>query len=637
MKLLFAILALFCAQAQATDHYICSCDTGKQVGCIAGLGISPYTVQANAANTAAQVSAFASTLPAGDRFLSCQGGALAGNINHGLIQGTVANPVVFGTYVAAWGGGGFKPINGMWQFTHGSSNAHQEGITIDGLTFDATATQQWGLLLGDGTDAVLVQNSEFRGATTGSGFQLAGDQNSAANGDYYTENIVFRNNSVHDNATFGVLLGGRNVLVEGNTYTHNGTGTQDHHMYFTGNAYVITPAAITSITADGATATMTVGAGHNIPPNQNFLITVTGATAVGFNVTSVRGVRVSATVLTYPAAVSGTASVVGAYTLSVQPLYGPLTVRNNTFTEGNIGGAGQCVGAMMTMHGHWTNILYENNSFTESLVASGNQCVGIEIDDGQYGGVEAATGFFNVVIRGNTVINAANSIGLDLIDTALVENNYIYSTFANFDATGIRLRIKSQNAITAGLETNPNKITIRYNTVYLTAPNVSSHGVGLFGNASDPLSGTGHQLYGNLVVLGSSASSTSLCFKTDNYTQAMFNVKDNNACYYLGGTVPGWNEKGGLGAQGADANKSDLNSTFAATASVTTGQPFFTSPTTSPAISTSSAAKDSGRSGACPYGSWGGFLRNQGLCDKGAYEFGATTVIPESQTGLKAQ
>lgn len=183
----------------------------------------------------------------------------------------------------------------------------------------------------------------------------------------------------------------------------------------------------------------------------------------------------------------------------------------------------------------------------------------------------------------------------------------------------------------------PDRNVLRYNTVYVVNPTAGSIGISLNANGADALAGTQYGMYGNAVVLGTSATVNTQCYNTQNMSLAMLANKDYNSCYYLGASVPKWDFTSSLATvqAGADANKSDLNSAFAATASVATGQPFFTTPTTSPATGASSALISAGHPSLKPYSAWGGFRRAAN--DRGAYSRGDATVIPNSPTRISVQ
>ncbi len=226
----------------------------------------------------------------------------------------------------------------------------------------------------------------------------------------------------------------------------------------------------------------------------------------------------------------------------------------------------------------------------------------------------------------------------------MIENNYDYSTFTG-DGLAFKNRFRNFAPSVSGSSTigatqqQPNRNVIRYNGSYRTAPNGNTIGMALNGNAFDALTGTHHGMYGNLVVFGTSATTSTQCFNTQNITLSALDNKDKNTCLYLGASVPKWDFTSSLATvqAGADANKSDLNSTLSPTASVTTGQPFFTSPTTSPAVGSSSSLLGGGYSASNlkPHGAWGGVKRIKSTTDRGPFEKDATDVLPNSPTNVQ--
>lgn len=79
---------------------------------------------------------------------------------------------------------------------------------------------------------------------------------------------------------------------------------------------LLTPATMTSLSGNGTTVTVTTFTGHRLSVGD--IISVTGCTAAGFNANNVVVTSVpTPTTFTYAAAVSGSASVIGAYSINV--------------------------------------------------------------------------------------------------------------------------------------------------------------------------------------------------------------------------------------------------------------------------------------------------------------------------------
>lgn len=79
---------------------------------------------------------------------------------------------------------------------------------------------------------------------------------------------------------------------------------------------LLTPATMTSLLGNGATVTVTTSTGHRLSVGD--LVSVTGCTPSGFNLNNVTITSVpTPTTFTYSAAVTGSATVVGSYTINV--------------------------------------------------------------------------------------------------------------------------------------------------------------------------------------------------------------------------------------------------------------------------------------------------------------------------------
>lgn len=657
-KLLALLLSLLAPHAIAATVYACACGAGFATGCVAGSQTPPYDTPAKAINTIAQWKTSFGLLQAGDQLLTCQGGAFDGVAtgNMSNANATRASPVVVGSYddTPRWtGGAGIRP-----KFNHSggagtgalsflkASPAHTEGLTIRNIEVVGDGVNTvWGIIVAADTDYIVIDGVKVSGSIA-SAIQLQGAAISPqAVGDGISQGLVIRNSIVTNNKRIGILAGTSNTLIEKNTFDRNGTDGFDHDIYMGGTYTVVPVKTIASITGNGSLATLTTATPHGIAIGARMTLGVSGTTSSGsgsFNATGGLGGQLGtvtgASTITYAATGTPSASVVGTYTAYVDVPVTQVTVRNNTITNGSLLG-NPCNLSHIVFHGDFTNVLVENNFISESTPGASG-CSAIDLNSGAYGTPENFEKFTNVVVRGNTGINLFYGISLDLCSQCLVENNYMHVSGTPFATGGIIMRGKNFVPGTAGSSTlaathqSPHNVTIRYNTVYLTSPSAGSWGITLNGNVGDPLTGSNHNLYGNVVVFGASATTGTQCYNTQNLTLAKFTIKNNNACYYLGAAVPKWDQTFDLATVQAvgDANKSDINSLMAATADATTGQPFFTAPTTGPNISTSSALKNAGHS-LGPTTGWGGSKRTIGVRDIGAFEFGATLgVVPGSPT-----
>lgn len=629
-----------------TTYYYCNKGTLAVTNCIDGSASAvDNTNIATPRKSLAQFAAQFATANAGDQFLFAQGACWdeesTGQIKNS--NSTKANPIIIGSYDASsvWtGGAGIKPIwiNTTIQTTinfNKGTLTHSEGHTIRGLDVRGGGSNFWGILGGGDLDAVIIEDCSFSGMTIG--IQANSATNSSSTSDGITSDWIIRRNSLSNMSGMGILIGMSKVVIENNTFLNIGTAVTDHSIYCTGAIVQVFPQTISSITGNGTTATLTTAAPHGIASGSHFTIGVTGSTSSGtgtFNVTGgvggVVGTVTGANTITYSCTGTPTASVVGAYTITLDLPQNDTIIRNNTSTDQNVGGAGLNKSAHFVFHGNMRRLLVENNTIIETTPSVNTASVGIEIDDGGYSTPEDYESFNSIVIRNNTIKGLQQGIALDLAVDALVESNYIYTTYTTSQSQGIRMRSKGQFALTS-TQQSPNRNIIRNNTIYLKNAPTSSIGIGLQGNVSDPLTGTGHQLYNNLIVLEAPATTSVMAFNCSNMTSAMFSVKDYNYVVYTGATIPKWEDSAALGSQ---TTGGDTHSTFISSASLTTGQPFFTSPGTSAAVGSSFGGNSGAHPTLRPYLGIGGVARTKTPTDIGAYEIGATTVVANSQTTL---
>lgn len=656
-KFITAILLALVVSAQAATYVFSDCGSGAASGCTVGNDLNSGTLVAPY-RTITKFKTIFQAAAAGDHLQFCQGGAwdsvATGNMLN--INATATNPVTIESVdcTSFWSGGaGIRPkLNnasaaGVLSFNKGTPT-HTEGYVIKGLELVGDGVNSlWGILIPGDTDYVTIDSVKITGMAVA--IQCNGGTTvPQATGDGVTQHFTVKNSTISHNRGMGVLSGCDDSLVKDNTFLNNGTVNTDHDVYMGGMNIALAAKTISSIVGNGTTATLTTATPHNIPTGTHFTIGVSGSTSSGsgsFNVTggfgssAVVGTVTGPSTITYAATGTPSATIVGTYTILASYQQTGFTVQGNILTDSNIAGAGHCNLAKIISHGEWRRALIENNVGIETSTSSSNLCGLIEVTSGGYAQPENYEGFENVVIRGNTGINLSIGISLDITSQGLVENNYCHISYAS-GAFGIRMRGKNFAPSTVGTSTlaaqlrNPDNVTIRYNTVYLTAPNSSSWGIALNGNVGDALSGLHHNLYGNAVLLGSTATASTMCFNTQNMVMSWFDTKDYNACYYLGASVPKWENSQSLAT--TQGSGSDTHSVIASTSDATTDEPHLTAPATSPAISTSSGLKNTGHPSLCPRLSWGGMLRNQSTCDKGAYEYGASSLAPNSPTTTSA-
>ena len=303
-----------------------------------------------------------------------------------------------------------------------------------------------------------------------------------------------------------------------------------------------------------------------------------------------------------------------------------IVIRGNTLTNNAsyanaaalVPTAGACAATAIVVHGLKVGVTIENNLVSEPTPPRTNGCWGISVDSGGYTGIYAREGFSNVVIRGNSVINYAMGIGVDLCSRCTIENNSVYSEYAG-GATGINAPAKYFEAVAAGNSTN-DELVVRNNSIYLKSPTSASVGIRLSRD------GASHVVTSNLVYLGAGGTAASACFNTAGLAPAAFQTFDNNLCYFAG-TAGQWDSTR-LTLAGQQATGFDLHSLNVDPLLRPPQAPqFFLIPSPGSAALRAGHPTMSSRFGQ-------GGVRRDAAPDIGAFQLGATVVVPSSPTGL---
>lgn len=302
-----------------------------------------------------------------------------------------------------------------------------------------------------------------------------------------------------------------------------------------------------------------------------------------------------------------------------------VVVRGNTLTNNSayanataaLPTPGLCGAVAIVAHGIQNGLVIENNSVVEPTIPANGSCWGISVDSGGYGAKE---GFSNVAIRGNTVINYALGIGLDLCDTCTIENNYIYSDRAA--SAGIAAPSKYFDAAVLGNTLNSN-LTVRNNTVYLKKPTYGSVGLRVSRD------GANHTVVSNLVYFGAGSTSTTACFNTADLLTTAFASFDYNLCYFSAANGVWDTTRTTIAAQraaGLDAHSQTANPMLA-----TPIAPSFTL-----TVRSNSPTINGGHPTSSSKLSLGG-LRRDSTSDIGAHQTGAVVVVPGTPTSMQVR
>jgi len=278
---------------------------------------------------------------------------------------------------------------------------------------------------------------------------------------------------------------------------------------------------------------------------------------------------------------------------------------------------GACGATALIVHGVKNGIIIENNLVSEPTVPASGSCWGISVDPGNYSGIYAKEGFTNVVIRGNTVVNYGMAIGVDMCNTCTVENNYIYSERSG--SSGIVAPAKYLQAAKAGNTLN-NNLTIRNNSIYFKNPTYMNVGVRIMREGSN------HRVASNLIYFSSGTTTATTCFNTSGLSVSAFAAFDYNLCYFAG-THGIW-----------DSNRTTLAAQQAAgldkySLAVNPSLNVPMAPLFALTVTSGSPALNRGHPTVSSKFGKGGVKRDTSP-DIGAYEGGASTVVPSSPTGL---
>jgi hypothetical protein len=296
-------------------------------------------------------------------------------------------------------------------------------------------------------------------------------------------------------------------------------------------------------------------------------------------------------------------------------------LRNNTFVNSSHVGGNSCTNVIVVVHGIIDGVLIENNLMKENSGSAGLGCWGIAVDTG-YGydqdtGDSGAESFQNVVIRGNTIVNAAGiGIGCSGCVSPLIENNVIVVE-STPDMIGISVPDRPRQDVDA-VDTGA---TIRNNTIYYARTPAYSGGIAFTfqNNSTDPryTAGNNVKVASNLIYfgdVGGSSSNNHRCFDFTSMSIANFTTFDNNLCYHAAGNGSYSFQHANLAAaQGAGYDQHGLSS-----------NPLVNAPTSangwSVTLQSTSTAINAGHATASATTDKTGATRT-GVADIGAYEY----------------
>lgn len=214
------------APATGPTYYFSDCQTGAAAGCVPGNNANAGTSTSAPKQTLAGFDLNA--LPAGSRVLFARGGAW---INFAAVlrnlNATPAAPIVFDAYgtgpiptLKTAAGNGFR--FGLWNDTQDDG-----GYVLRNLKLDGLGTATWGVHAYAGVRGLLIENVEI------TGFELGLHLQNSAQG---LTNPTLRNSRIFGNRGMGMLADGNGLVIEGNSFDRNASGTVfDHAIYLNGS------------------------------------------------------------------------------------------------------------------------------------------------------------------------------------------------------------------------------------------------------------------------------------------------------------------------------------------------------------------------------------------------------------------
>ena len=553
-----ALIALT-GTAHATSYYVSDCGAGAKSQCVAGADANAGTSPSAPWKSCDKVSERFPSLAMGDQVLFARGSAQTACKLYYLsnLKSRATNPIVLGAYTPLW-----APVGA-------------------------------GAPILNGTDATFTLG-------------LMNSGNSSHDEGYIVQDLRFVGTGVNSK-TAAIIMSNdvKNVTIQRVEVEQSRHGVQCNGG--TGN-----PLAIGS---DGLTEHITIR-NTNIHHNRGIgILSGCSDTLIENSTFDNNGVGM------FDHHIYLTSAAVG----TVQKTVKQVVIRGNTLTNNApyasdtaaLPTPGLCGAVAIVVHGLQDGVVIENNTISEPTVPSNGACWGISVDTGGYGHAE---GFTNLTIRGNTVVNYAIGIGVDMCSTCTIENNSVYS--ARPASSGIVAPSKYFQAAIAGNTLN-NNLSVRNNTVYLKTPNYSSVGVRVSRD------GSSHTIASNLVYFGSGSTSATACFNTSGLPTGSFKAFDYNLCYYSA-TAGKWDAtRGSLAMQqlaGLDSHSTAVNPLLA-----TPVAPSFVG-----VVAGNSTALRKGHPMLSSKLSLGG-LRRDVVSDIGAQQYGATVVVPSSATGMSIQ
>lgn len=398
----------------------------------------------------------------------------------------------------------------------------QDFVTLDNMTFIG--------------GAIAIQNNA--GAT--------GNYTKSGQTDGITSNLSVLNSRIMKVSGHAFLASGNGLYAYGNLFYENGTDIFQHHIYVGGSTTTVQPNAVTSISGNGTTTTVTMTSATDMDSLEHMTMTWSNSATVcstsgtiAHTVPTIPLITfVDSTHFTYPSACSGTAIPPTTLTITKEMDIVNVTIARNTMVYGNVGGAGKCRSVSFVIHGRIKAFNILDNDMYEPGTTAG--CWGIVPSTGLYSEPASEELLENFVISGNRLHGYDLPIGVDICHNCVVANNLIVQTRGG--NAGIVAPVNGSGYLTTQRN---NKLRIMNNTIMSTAPTATSSGIRMGRD------GSGHIVLGNVIFFSTGWTTATAYVCTDCVQAAHTGVLapaafanfDYNFGYAQGqaGTKPAWN------------------------------------------------------------------------------------------------
>lgn len=248
LVLFITIIALiYTNKINATNYYVCDCDSASDPNCIAGNDSNSGTNVSSPWRTTSKVSSVINSLQAGDQILFAKGGAWTdasiGNIYN--FNSSAGNPIIFDSYTPPWGGTA-KPIlvearneTNLFNFIDGGNADHDEGYSIRNLNLNGGGTGQWGVFAYNDADYITLENLDISGFEIG--VHCAGSNTPNPGADNQNQNMSLLNSMITNCSNQGFLGGADFLLIENCFFENNGFAQAvfNHNIYISDGDNII--------------------------------------------------------------------------------------------------------------------------------------------------------------------------------------------------------------------------------------------------------------------------------------------------------------------------------------------------------------------------------------------------------------